>query len=99
MVMGSSGNDYVLRAGIERTPHSRRRNWSDPSPAASPVWGGAPGESNAPAPAPSCSNRAQRSLPSRRVVVRKDVTERTETVRDDVRREEVDVQDANRRRS
>jgi uncharacterized protein (TIGR02271 family) len=31
------------------------------------------------------------------VVVRKDVTERTETVRDDVRREEVDVQNANRR--
>jgi stress response protein YsnF len=31
------------------------------------------------------------------VVVRKDVTERTETVRDDVRREEVDVQNADRR--
>jgi uncharacterized protein (TIGR02271 family) len=31
------------------------------------------------------------------VIVRKDVTERTETVRDDVRREEVDVQNANRR--
>jgi uncharacterized protein (TIGR02271 family) len=33
------------------------------------------------------------------VVVRKDVTERTETVRDDVRREQVDVQDASQRRS
>ena len=33
------------------------------------------------------------------VVVRKDVTERTETVRDDVRREQVEVQDANQRRS
>jgi uncharacterized protein (TIGR02271 family) len=33
------------------------------------------------------------------VVVRKDTTERTETVRDDVRREEVEVQDANQRRS
>ena len=31
------------------------------------------------------------------VIVRKDVTERTETVRDDVRREEVDVQNADRR--
>ena len=31
------------------------------------------------------------------VVVRKDVTERTETVREDVRREEVDVQNADRR--
>ena len=31
------------------------------------------------------------------VVVRKDVNERTETVRDDVRREEVDVQNADRR--
>ena len=31
------------------------------------------------------------------VVVRKNVTDRTETVRDDVRREEVDVQNANRR--
>ena len=33
------------------------------------------------------------------VVVRKDATERTETVRDDVRREQVEVQDANQRRS
>jgi uncharacterized protein (TIGR02271 family) len=33
------------------------------------------------------------------VVVRKDVTERTERVRDDVRREQVDVQDASQRRS
>ena len=32
------------------------------------------------------------------VVVRKDVTERTETVRDEVRREQVEVQDANQRR-
>jgi uncharacterized protein (TIGR02271 family) len=32
------------------------------------------------------------------VVVRKDATERTETVRDDVRREQVEVQDANQRR-
>jgi stress response protein YsnF len=31
------------------------------------------------------------------VVVRKDATERTETVRDNVRWEEVDVQNANRR--
>jgi uncharacterized protein (TIGR02271 family) len=31
------------------------------------------------------------------VIVRKDVTERTETVRDDVRREEIDVQNADRR--
>jgi stress response protein YsnF len=30
------------------------------------------------------------------VVVHKDVTERTETVRDDVRREEVEVQNPNR---
>jgi hypothetical protein len=52
-----------------------------------------------PCPCPLVLESAQRSLPSRRVVVRKDVTERTETVRDDVRREEVDVQDANRRRS
>ena len=48
-----------------------------------------------PCPCPLVLESAQRSLPSRRVVVRKDVTERTETVRDDVRREEVDVQDAN----
>ena len=27
MVMGSSGNDYVLRVGIVRTPHSRQENW------------------------------------------------------------------------
>ena len=33
------------------------------------------------------------------VVVRKDATERTETVRDDVRREQVEVEDANQRRS
>src|ERR1700722_10706510 len=33
------------------------------------------------------------------VVVRKDVTERTETVRDDVRREQVDVRDASQRQS
>ena len=33
------------------------------------------------------------------VVVRKEATERTETVRDDVRREQVEVQDANQRRS
>ena len=33
------------------------------------------------------------------VVVRKKATERTETVRDDVRREQVEVQDANQRRS
>ena len=33
------------------------------------------------------------------VVVRKDVTERTERVRDDVRREQVDVQDASQRRT
>ena len=33
------------------------------------------------------------------VVVRKEATERTETVRDDVRREPVEVQDANQRRS
>jgi stress response protein YsnF len=32
------------------------------------------------------------------VVVRKDVTERTETVRDDGRREQVEVQGANQRR-
>jgi stress response protein YsnF len=32
------------------------------------------------------------------VVVHKDVTERTETVRDTVRREEVDVQNGNHRR-
>jgi stress response protein YsnF len=31
------------------------------------------------------------------VVVRKDVTERTETVRDDLRREQVDVQNPDRR--
>jgi hypothetical protein len=99
MVMGSSGNDYVLRAGIERTPHSRRRNWSDPSPAQRHQCGEGARRVQRPCPCPLVLESAQRSLPSRRVVVRKDVTERTETVRDDVRREEVDVRDANRRRS